>query len=68
MEVLKRFKMQKMVQQKQQKVTLTTVDDETLNELDLPTDEMQNPDKTFRQTVFNPKQTNPSKMLSPQSQ
>lgn len=47
MEVLKRFKMQKLVSQKQQKITLTTVDDETFNELDMPADE-QNPDKTFR--------------------
>ena len=67
MEILKRFKMQKMVSQKQQKITLTTVDDETFNELDMPTDEY-NQDNTFRQTVFNPKQTNPSKMLSPRSQ
>ena len=38
MEILKRFKMQKRVSLKQQQkqATLTTVEDETLNEQDLP--------------------------------
>ena len=67
MEILKRFKMQKKVSQKnnhtQQKLgeedvqpSLTTIDDETLNELDLPAEihENVNLDNTFRQTVFNP--------------
>ena len=67
MEILKRFKMQKKVSQKnnhaQQKLgeedvqpSLTTIDDETLNELDLPAEihEDVNLDNTFRQTVFNP--------------
>lgn len=50
MEILKRFKMQKRVSQKQKKATLTTVEDETLNELDLPQDEEQKDaaDNTFR--------------------
>jgi len=43
----------------------TTVEDETVNELDLPADEEYQEDAPFRQTVFNPE---PSKMLSPRSQ
>ena len=43
------------------------MDDETFNELDMPADELY-PDNTFRQTVFNPREANPSKMLSPQNQ
>ena len=54
MEILKRFKQQKLVSQKQMKHTLTTVEDETVNELDLPADEEAHADNTFRQTVFNP--------------
>ena len=64
MAILKRFKMQKREQQKAQKVTLTTVEDETMNELDMPATEDEHLDNTFRQTVFNPKQPNPAKMMS----
>ena len=64
MAILKRFKMQKREQQKAQKVTLTTVEDETLNELEMPATEDEPLDNTFRQTVFNPKQTKPAKMMS----
>ena len=68
-EILKRFKMQKKTQQAQ-KANLTTVEDETLNELDLPADEEchAEADNTFRQTVFNPKHANPNKLLSPKTQ
>ena len=45
-------------------MTLTTVEDETLNELDIPATEDEPLDNTFRQTVFNPKQHNPSKIMS----
>ena len=42
---------------------MTTVEDETVNELDLPAEGDDKQDD-FRQTVFNPE---PSKMLSPRS-
>lgn len=66
MEILKRFKMQKRVSQQQQKITLTTVEDDTLNEQDMPCeDELDHQDDSkFRDTVFNPKQTNPTNLLS----
>ena len=44
-------------------MTLTTVEDETVNELDMPATEDEPLDNTFRQTVFNPKQPNPAKMM-----
>jgi hypothetical protein len=68
MQILKRFKMQKRVSQKQQKVTLTTVEDDTVNEQDIPAetdlDQNNNLDNTFRDTIFNPKKTNPTNILS----
>lgn len=64
-EILKRFKMQKQVSQLHKKVNLTTVEDETVNEQDLPADDGNQEDIPFRQTVFNPE---PSKMLSPRRQ
>ena len=35
-----------------------------MNELDMPANEDEPLDNTFRQTVFNPKQPNPAKMIS----
>ena len=64
-EILKRFKMQKQVSQLHKKENLTTVEDETVNEQDLPADDGNQEDIPFRQTVFNPE---PSKMLSPRRQ
>lgn len=41
------------------------MEDETVNEQDLPADDENQEDVPFRQTVFNPE---PSKMLPPRSQ
>ena len=45
-------------------MTLTTVEDDTVNEQDLPDDVQQNLDSEFRDTVFNPRSTNPTKILT----
>lgn len=45
-------------------MTLTTVEDDTVNEQDLPDDVQNNLDNEFRDTVFNPRSTNPTKILT----